>query len=280
MKNLFSLLLICLLSFALLLSEAEAKRFGGGRSFGVNRSSSSTSYSRPSTQPAPAAAPTSGASKWLGPLAGVAAGGLLASLFMGHGLGGAIGSGLLILLIVGGIVLLAMAFLRSKNQYSPQSQASNPFAANQPFSTNQNFSNVSPISSSSPNETGMTSPTYPEGFDPEPFLREAKAHFIRMQASYDTKNLNDIREFTTPEVFAEIQLQLQERGDEENYTEVVQLNGEVLEAANEFGALHVSTRFSGLIKESKNEPATHFDEIWHFEKEPGKRWAVAGVQQK
>jgi predicted lipid-binding transport protein (Tim44 family) len=52
----------------------------------------------------------------------------------------------------------------------------------------------------------------PAGFDTEAFLRHAKASFIRMQAAWDRSDVNDLREFTTPEVFAELQLQIQERG--------------------------------------------------------------------
>src|SRR3546814_5838975 len=41
MRNLFSCLLIVLLTFGLVVNEASAKRFGSGRSFGVQRSQSS-----------------------------------------------------------------------------------------------------------------------------------------------------------------------------------------------------------------------------------------------
>ncbi|MDF6548058.1 TIM44-like domain-containing protein, partial [Escherichia coli] len=44
----------------------------------------------------------------------------------------------------------------------------------------------------------------PADFDTQAFLRNAKVYFIRLQAAWDAGNLNDIREFTTPEMFAEI----------------------------------------------------------------------------
>ena len=49
----------------------------------------------------------------------------------------------------------------------------------------------------------------PAGFPVETFLRSAKTSFIRLQAANDRKDLNDIREYTTPEMFAEISMQLQ-----------------------------------------------------------------------
>ena len=79
------------LTFAL---DAHAKRFGGGKSFGSAPSHQSRQAAPAQSQAAapaqagkPAAA-ASGASRWLGPLAGLAAGGLLASMLMGDGFEG------------------------------------------------------------------------------------------------------------------------------------------------------------------------------------------------
>src|SRR6185369_14738435 len=46
----------------------------------------------------------------------------------------------------------------------------------------------------------------PAGFDVEGFVRNAKVNFIRLQAANDAGNLEDIREFTSPEMFAEIKM--------------------------------------------------------------------------
>ena len=77
--------------------DANAKRFGGGKSSGA-APTHQTSQMAPSAGgmggaaatagaagAAGAAAKAGGASRWLGPLAGIAAGGLLASMFMGDG---------------------------------------------------------------------------------------------------------------------------------------------------------------------------------------------------
>ena len=47
-----------------------------------------------------------------------------------------------------------------------------------------------------------------DGFDAPAFERQAKLNFIRLQAASDSGNLEDIRQFTTPEVFAELSLSL------------------------------------------------------------------------
>jgi predicted lipid-binding transport protein (Tim44 family) len=121
----------------------------------------------------------------------------------------------------------------------------------------------------------------PAGFDEEGFTRQAKLNFLRMQAAYDAGNLDDIREFTSPEMFAEIKLQLAERGDAEQQTDVLNLDALVLEALEEGNRYVVSVRFSGLIREEKDAPATEFNEIWHLTKpSTGKQgWVVAGIQQ-
>ena len=85
MKKLLTLFTLAIFSFGLAAFDAEAKRFGGGQSVGKQRESLSPQAApkpaqTPSAAPAPAAA---GGNKWLGPLAGLAAGGLLAALFMG-----------------------------------------------------------------------------------------------------------------------------------------------------------------------------------------------------
>ena len=91
---------------------------------------------------------------------------------------------------------------------------------------------------------------------------------------------------TLADVFAEIQLQLQERGDVENITEVVSLDAALLEVTTESRILFdaevqvpiASVRFSGTIKEEKE--TTSFNEVWHFQKDlKNSRWLVTGIQQ-
>lgn len=258
------LLSICLLVFVLLgmvINTAEAARFGGGRSFGAQRSMAS--FSRQS--PAGAYPQAASANRWMAPLAGLAAGGLLAYLLMGHG----IGSGLLTWLAIFGIGSLLWSFLRNKTQLSsPQSQYNNQYSENNVFDARSRFGR----------QSGGTST--PPGFSADNFLRDAKVQFIRMQAAYDVKDLNDLRQFTAPEVFAEIQLQLQERGDEPNKTEVVSLNAELLDTSTEYQSTLASVKFSGMIREVVNEPAAPFSEVWHFRKDLlSNNWLVAGIQQ-
>lgn len=259
-------LFIILTTYTFILSSAEARRFGGGSSFGMSRSVSSfsrPSYSNPGRFQQAASAPSS-ASRWLGPLAGFAAGGLLASLFMGHGMG----SGIFSWLMVIGVGMMLWRFLGSRI-LAPQPMQNANFqssAANTYSSALENGSNVYNFKSAANN------------FDEAGFLRQTKSLFIRLQAAYDSKNLADIREFTAPEVFAEIQLQFQERGDQKNLTEVVSLDAELLDYTEEVRGIITSVLFSGLIREQENTELVNVKEIWHFLKKDEK-WMVAGIQQ-
>lgn len=270
MRRFLSLLFVTFMVFGLIISDAEAKRFGGGRSIGMSRSTNSyasTPAAKPMSQP-------SRANKWLAPLAGLALGGILASLLMGNGLG----TGIMMWLAIGAVIFFIMRFLRNRTQMAAQSPTSSPANA-----ARDNHSYFSSANNYAPSSQAQA---YPAGFNPDTFLHDAKVQFVRLQAAYDGKNLADIREFTTPEVFAEIHLQLQERGNEANQTEVVQLDAQLLDAVDESESMGsgvpsvtASVRFSGQIRENADQ-ASPFSEVWHFRKDIiSSRWIVAGVQQ-
>jgi predicted lipid-binding transport protein (Tim44 family) len=121
----------------------------------------------------------------------------------------------------------------------------------------------------------------PEGFDLPAFERIAKMIFIRLQAANDAGDLEDLRQFTTPEMFAASRLELQERGAAVQQTDVERVDAEVLDFSKEGERQIVSVRFHGLVREDKGAPATAFDEIWHLVKpeDASRSWAIAGIQQ-
>ncbi|MDF3889333.1 MULTISPECIES: Tim44 domain-containing protein [Cupriavidus] len=121
----------------------------------------------------------------------------------------------------------------------------------------------------------------PADFDTEAFLRNAKVYYVRLQAAWDAGNLEDIREFTTPEMFAEIKMDLSERGAEVNKTDVVTLEGELLGIEDSPAQHLASVRFSGMIREKAGEPAQPFAEVWNLAKPVtgSGGWLLAGIQQ-
>jgi predicted lipid-binding transport protein (Tim44 family) len=121
----------------------------------------------------------------------------------------------------------------------------------------------------------------PADFDSAAFERNARVQFIRLQAANDARDLNDIRQFTTPGMFAELQLEMAERGNALQKTEVASVQAEVIEVDEDADRYLVSVRFTGVLRAGSSEPDESFDEIWHLVKsrqgEGG--WLLSGIQQ-
>jgi predicted lipid-binding transport protein (Tim44 family) len=121
----------------------------------------------------------------------------------------------------------------------------------------------------------------PADFDVNAFLRNAKTYFIRLQAAWDKGDVNDIREFTTPEMFGELRTQMLERGAAPTKTDVVSLDAELLGVEKVGDEYLASVKFSGLIKEAENAPPEPFTEVWNLVKPISGQggWVLAGIQQ-
>jgi len=277
MKRFLLLLTIVITSLSLFAFNAEARRFGGGSSIGKQRTMAPQQTQKaptaaPAPAAAPAAAPASTGNKWLGPLAGLAIGAGLGAMFAGGGLGGmggAMGS-ILMMLALAGVVMFAISYFRKQQQPAMQYSGN---GANQGYTPQQpQFpgSAAAPLASS-----------IPADFPVESFLRSAKMSFIRLQAANDRKDLNDIREYTTPEMYAEISMQLQERGNTPQTTDVIEVNANLLEVVTENSQAIASVRMTGQLSENKGAAET-FDEIWHVQKnlqDDKAVWLLSGIQQ-
>ena len=276
MKRFLTLLTVALTAVSLFAATAEARRFGGGASFGKQRS-----FSQPPVQRAPAAGTAAAApaktaaqppgNKWLGPLAGLALGAGLGALFAGGGLSGAMGGILLAILAAVAATVLFARF--RKTQPAMQYAASGapeggPREPGLPAVTGG--AEFTPAASSAPVD-----------FPVEEFLRNAKTSFIRLQTANDRKDLDDIREYTTPEMFAEITTQIRERNSNPQKTDVLTLDAEFVEVVTEGDRASASVRLSGQLRENGGTPE-HFDEIWNVQKnllDARSAWLLAGIQQ-
>jgi predicted lipid-binding transport protein (Tim44 family) len=262
---------------ALPVQEAEAKRFGGGSSFGMQRSAPAPSRQALPPKQAPqqgAAANTAaqaGKRSWLGPVAGLAAGLGLAALASHLGFGEEMASLLLILLLAGGAFFLYRMLTRSRQPQGRLQYA----GAGAPLAFDASKVGASGTAAATP--TGNV----PAGFDTEGFLRQAKLNFIRLQAANDRGDMDDLKSFLTPEVFAEIQMQFTERGRISQFTDVVELDADLLEVVTEGGQHIASVHFHGLLREEEGAERQPFAEIWHLAKpvDGGFGWRVAGIQQ-
>ncbi|WP_251969092.1 Tim44 domain-containing protein [Sphaerotilus microaerophilus] len=267
----------------------------------------------PAQQAAPAtagaAAAQAGKRSWLGPIAGLAAGIGLAALLSHFGMGEAVANFLMMALLALAAVFVigwlmrrfsagkANAGASRSNPFEPAyagagagsagtAQPVNPTAA--PMARQADFPAAAPGSAAASFAPGAASTAVatapavalPADFDRAAFERIAKLIFIRMQAANDRCDLNDLRQFTTPEMFASIRLDLQNRGDSTQQTDVVHVDAEVLDLAREDGREVVSVRYHGQVREEPSHPATPFDEVWHLVRpaDGSRDWAIAGIQ--
>ncbi len=121
----------------------------------------------------------------------------------------------------------------------------------------------------------------PGDFDSESFLRHAKSSFIRMQAAWDRGDTNDLREFTSPEVFAELKLQIQERGAVADFTDVVNVDAQLLGIEQTATDYLASVQFNAMIRSAKDALPEPFVEVWNMSKplSGAGGWVLAGIQQ-
>lgn len=280
MKSALLTLFAIVLTLGFGISDAEARRFGGGN-FGMQRQIAPKPAPRqPSAAPQQnpqGVNPAPQKRSWMGPLAGLAAGLGLAALFSHLGIGEEMASLLLIVLLVLAAVMLYRMLTRRGSAAAhrpPAMQYAGATGASAPIAPPNFGAADAPV-------PGAATARLPAGFDADAFVRQAKVQFIRLQAANDAANLDDIREFTSPQMFAEIRMQLAERGPAPQRTDVVELNAEVLEVVEEAQRYTVSVRFHGLLREEADAAPQPFDEVWHLTKprSGSTGWVVAGIQQ-
>ncbi|WP_277373324.1 TIM44-like domain-containing protein [Pseudomonas sp. AA-38] len=263
--------------------EAHAKRFGGGKSFG-SAPSHQTRQATPPAQPAaqapgrqqPAAA-ASGASRWLGPLAGLAAGGLLASMFMGDGFEGL---QIMDMLIFGLIAFLLFRFLAARRaRQQPQAAA----AGGAPYQREMPSNAAAPTSIFGGSSAAATRPVInaPAWFNEQSFLAAGREHFMNLQQHWDANEMDKIAEFVTPQLLEFLKRERAELGDGFQSTYVddlqVQLDGVDDNAEKTIATL----TFSGVSKTSRFDQGEPFSESWRLERAQGDNqpWLIAGIRQ-
>ena len=278
MKTLLTVL-ITFIGLSIVAVDADARRFGGGKNLGMQRSAPAQKQAAPAQQQQPQqqqAAPAqqpqpTGASKWLGPLAGLALGAGLAALFLNNGMAGLLAGMLLIGAIAAALFFLGRALLGRQSQ-RPLEYAGMPGSATPPVS----FPGAAPHS-----VAATTGAAAPAGLDDAEFLRHAKLNFMRLQEAHDSKDLSALRDFLAPDVYRSIEADLQSSWGVAQKTEVLALEAELVEVTQESGSHIVSVRFSGSIREGAEREPEPFSETWHLEKPVSGRggWIVAGIQQ-
>jgi predicted lipid-binding transport protein (Tim44 family) len=302
--------------------DAEARRAGGGAS--VGRQSSNVTTQRQATTPpaatnntagataAPAAAGAatagaagaaakSGASRWLGPIAGIAAGLGIAALLSSMGLSGAFLEFLSSALLIAAVVFAVMFIIRRLRGAGPRTATRGAFGGANNASGQQQQpmwreslkpGAAAPAAAAAPVAAAPVEPPavlpkagddnnwfVPGDFDTPNFLKQAKEQFVRIQAVWDSGSTDGLREFLTDDLITELKPQLAERGAAPNKTEVVLLNAEMLGIETVSDGHLASVRFSGMLREAPGAEAFRFEEVWNLFKPANGGWLLAGIQQ-
>lgn len=306
--KMFAVAAACLASFALATPpDADAARLGGGRSFGGSSIMSRPAPRMPAggstfQQPganlnrqATAGAATASRFGGMGGLfGGLLAGSLLGSLFMGHGFAGS--GGLLDIVIIGVVIYVVYRFLRRRRDNSA-SVGQSPYAdrSDTPYG-NSTYGNTgqpragagSAWDSLRGDQTAGTShydeprsTTIPADFDQEEFLRGAKMAYVRLQESWDKRDLTDISQFATPAVLDVLKTQLAEEPDPTT-TELLMVNATLMEVKNEGASQRAAVFFDVLMREDpKAAQPEQVREVWHFVRplDGSESWRLDGIQQ-
>ena len=296
----------CLATLSLAMPDyADAARLGRGRSFG-----SSTIMSRPATPPsgtlrsgtstvnrqaplnssrADGGAATMARSN-TGLLGGLF-GGLLAGTFLGSLLGGpgmASGmiGGFMNILLLGLLVYFGVRLFRRfrGGQSSSDNTVQNerPYEAPRQYSQGSSWDNLRSEQNVQQAQTAEESSevTLPADFDQDEFLRGAKMAYNRLQAAWDSRDLNDIAQFASPAVMDAVRQQLAEE-TEPSKTEILLVNAQLLSVVNEDKEQRAQVYFDVLMRERPDQPTpSNVREIWHFVRElDGGTWKLDGIQQ-
>ncbi|AEK63644.1 Tim44 domain-containing protein [Collimonas fungivorans] len=310
MKKLFVALIVVAMTLSAGISTVEAKRMGGGGSFGkksqsMNRQAApaqnqASNAAKPvAAAAAPAAAAAAKPSMWKGMLGGALLGLGLGALLSSMGLGGAMAGMISNIIMIALFAFAAMFIYKLVRRKMGNGAAGNngmrpAFAAQAPSSFTPEiasrleqpmqrtaFDAAPAAAATGAGVAGVAAWGVPADFDTAGFLRHSKTYFLRLQAAWDKADSNDIREFTTPEMFAELRMQLQERGASDNHTDVVSLDAELLGIETADAEYLASVKFTGMIKEDDAAFAAPFSEVWNLSKPTAGQggWILAGIEQ-
>lgn len=311
---------ITLISFMFLMaSTVEAKRFGGGFSFGGKKSYSSPYKQKATPQKSFSQQKASASNQQrkqqlssrgglMGMLGGLALGGMLGALFFG---GAFENFNFFDFLIIGGIIWAVMWFLRRKAP-TPQVQSSagaydlnidtesaehreknitkNQFKLNSTsqdadFSdTVQQAAGKQNHNDETPQNTQTDSIILPQWFDRDEFLKGARSAYTMLQQAWDTGDMASIKALATESVYDEITQQFAAQASQ-GQTRIIQFNAQLIDFNELDEHSEASVLFDALLDETDSATpgrATQVKELWHFVRKNNSTeptWYLDGLQQ-
>lgn len=284
MRTLITTCFALLLGLVMTPDMAEAKRLGGGSSFGKSYSTPKRVAPAPSKEQTAAGSATRSTTGtrsrgFGGMLGGLLAGGLLASLFMGGAFEGIQIMDILLIAVIG--FVLFKLFARSKVQPAQPAYAApdGGMMRQQPESAPQP---AAPVFGTAGGSIASVSSklNLPDWFNEKAFIDGAQQHFIHLQKAWDTQDWSDIRDYMSDEMFEALQ---QERAKlpAQQHTEVDSVMADLINFIDEQDHVVASIHFYGWIAES-GQSTSEFSEIWHLSRDMTRAntdWKIVGIEQ-
>ncbi|RJX71992.1 preprotein translocase subunit Tim44 [Vibrio sinensis] len=292
MKRLFSLVALLMVSVAIT-PIAEAKKFGGGKSFGKSfKTAPAPKQQQQNTNTIGKDQATNKASsskKGLmgGILGGLLAGGLLAAFF-----GGAFdGIQFMDILIIGLVAFVLFKLIRgvlaSKQSSMNQNRQQPAFGGSAPKFEKPNVQNFETQASSGSNnmQGGFGAQTdiphnYPPGFDQAAFLNGSREHYRVLQGAWNHNQLETIEEYVSPSLFEDLKAE-RAKLDGDQHTDVMYVDAEIVRADHDASKAQLSLQFSGRYRDSAEGVEENIEDIWHLERDltvPNAPWLIVGIQ--
>ncbi|WP_117234442.1 Tim44 domain-containing protein [Vibrio maerlii] len=305
MKRLFTLLALVMVS-VVSSPIVEAKKFGGGKSFGKSfKTAPAPKQQQQNTNTLRQDGKTNTASskKGLmgGLLGGLLAGGLLAAFF-----GGAFeGIQFMDILIMGLIGFVLFKFLRGMlgaKQGSMNQQRQQPaFGGTQSYQSQQNgrfqengfqkdaqFREANVHNFEQPQATGGFGAAghsdvphnYPPGFDQAAFINGSREHYRIIQGAWNHNELHTIEEYVSPSLFEDLKSE-RAKLEGEQHTDVMFVDAEIVRADHDASKAQLSLQFSGRYRDAVEGVEEDIEDIWHLERDltvPNAPWLIVGIQ--
>ncbi|MGL6316308.1 Tim44 domain-containing protein [Vibrio sp. WXL103] len=295
MKRLLSLIALIIVSVSVA-PYAEAKRFGGGKSFGKSfrtapapkqQQQNTNTLRRDQNQTQNPAAANSGRRGMMGGLlGGLLAGGLLAAFF-----GGAFeGIQFMDILIIGLIAYFGFKLMRGllgSRQGSMNQHRSQPaFGGQAPHMDRPNMQSFEQAGSAAQTSTqGFGAQTdvphnYPAGFDQAAFINGAREHYRILQGAWNHNELETIREYVSASLFEDLSAERAKLSGEQ-HTDVMYVDAEIVRADYDANTAQLSLQFTGRYRDAVEAIEEDIQDIWHLERDltvANAPWLIVGIQ--
>lgn len=291
-------------------------RAGGGKGMGSRGSRSSESPADPSVSPsspsrqAPSAVqqPVQRRSGWMGGLMGGITGFLIGGaigslLFGGLGGGGLFGGiGLLEILLIGGLLYFAFAYMRRRQQPTLASPSgySTPQGMEvpswRPEPQQATMATLEATETENDLDRGVRHIRQMDSaFDPERFAETASEVFFNVQTAWTARDMSTARDLLTPEMFATLQQECDRLRMERRVNRLENIavrSMRVTEAWQEVGQDFVTVRILANVLDYTVDESSHqvlegnrtepirFEEYWTFVRPVGPNpWKLSAIQQ-